>query len=253
MLCLWFAAYLAACSSESDSPCGRLSKASNVAELRELLSEQYIFFDVDETLVMPDTPFIYGLPGSDAFLKKLQTAECPSYNNLTKRMEEAYYNARETLVDPDMPALIAGLRSQDKQVFALTSRSLNSSVSWHNDVVLRALDRYGVSFSELSPRTTSPAVRRSTIGGVIFAGSEEADKAVHMAALVPEGAVVALVDNSLEKVERALENGDACLHGIHFTPAYDRERSDADRHAWLCGLKSEDAAIDCDIGPCASV
>merc|ERR1711971_594777 len=99
--------------------------------------------------VMPRAPFIYGLPGTDAFLTGLETAKCPSFHELTKRMEDAYYNAAETLVDPGLPTFIADLRAQGKSVFALTSRSLNSSLSWHNKVVLDALSRFNVSFSNL--------------------------------------------------------------------------------------------------------
>ena len=42
-----------------------------------------------------------------------------------------------------------------------------------------------------------------------------------------------LVDNSASKLCKATEPGGACVHGVHFTAAWAREASDAERRKWI--------------------
>ena len=60
---------------------------------------KYVFFDVDECLVMPATPFIDGLPGTDALVRKLVLCGETVHAALRRKMIEAYYSAPLTLVD----------------------------------------------------------------------------------------------------------------------------------------------------------
>ena len=80
--------------------CNTVAEASSFLALeRILLSQlaspspssrpQYVFFDLDECLVMPATPFIDGLPGSDALVRKLVLCGEAVHAALRRKMEEA--------------------------------------------------------------------------------------------------------------------------------------------------------------------
>ena len=146
-------AFFLACTmlvARTECGCGYLTRGvTSIAHLRGALTEPHIFFDIDETILMPDTPFISGMPGTDAFLQNLGSCEQKLLPHLEKGMEAAYYSAAETLVDPGLPSLIADLRGSGRRVLALTSRAHKGKYGWHNDVVIDALVAAGVRFSPL--------------------------------------------------------------------------------------------------------
>jgi len=77
----------------------------------------------------------------------------------------------------------------------------------------------------------------TAIGGIIFAQGEEVNKGSIIKDVlrnpVSEISKAALVDNTLGKLEAALEV-DLCLLAIHFTAAYRLEQSDLSRRRWIC-------------------
>jgi hypothetical protein len=94
---------------DSENACNTVELAISTEQLERILMHQlyapagsrpkYVFFDVDECLVMPATPFIDGLPGSDALVRKLVLCGETVHAALRRKMIEAYYSAPLTLVD----------------------------------------------------------------------------------------------------------------------------------------------------------
>lgn len=79
----------------------------------------------------------------------------------------------------------------------------------------------------------------TAIGGIIFAQGEEVNKGSIIKDVlrnpVSEISKAALVDNTLGKLEAALEVSDRqSLLAIHFTAAYRLEQSDLSRRRWIC-------------------
>jgi len=72
---------------------------------------RYVFFDLDECIVMPATPFIDGLPGTDALMSKLSLCGDVVLSALRREMEEEYYRAPMMLVDAGLPSLISDCAS----------------------------------------------------------------------------------------------------------------------------------------------
>ena len=218
--------------------CGQMHHASTLAELEEILQSlntSQIFFDLDETLLMPETPFIYGMPESDAFLARLEPCEQAALQDLRPRMEAAYYASPLRLVDPGLPRLIASLRADGKAVHGLTSRATGPvEYEWHNFVALDFLSAANIRFSDF-PRG---AGNNTSIGGLKFVGGENQNKGSFIASLAREssGAAV-LVDNTLSKIEHAAQA--ACLQGVHFTAAHQIEQSASSRRDWICTQLAE--------------
>ena len=94
---------------DSENACNTVELAISTEQLERILMHQlyapagsrpkYVFFDVDECLVMPATPFIDGLPGTDALVRKLVLCGETVHAALRRKMIEAYYSAPLTLVD----------------------------------------------------------------------------------------------------------------------------------------------------------
>merc|ERR1712216_66713 len=184
----------------------------------------YVFFDIDETIVMPHTPFIYGMPESDAFLDALGPCERRLLPELGPRMEAAYFGAPETLVDEDLPQLISDLQRSEKHVWALTARtSAADNHMWHNDIVIDYLLKTGVLFSPLPP-SVAHLGNDTQVGGIFFSGG--VDKGALIAQIVQHPAI--LIDNTRGKLTKALASN-GCLYGIHFTAAHAREHNDTSR------------------------
>jgi len=236
----------------ADKPCNACNKivsASSSTSLRRILRAQlvgsdissrprYVFFDLDECLVMPSAPFIDGLPGSDALVRRLR-ALCGQevLAGLRQRMVEAYYDAPVALVDAGLPEIIASLRARGVRVHGLTSRGATREV-WayadHNDKVIDALSRHQIKFSPLPPSRLGELGANTRAGGILYAGGEHVDKSAVMQQ-VTAGAPATLVDNSEHKLVKATTVGrGACVHGVHFTAAWAREASDAERRRWIC-------------------
>jgi hypothetical protein len=227
--------------------CNTVVQANTTNSLRQILRTQledaepssrprYVFFDLDETVVLPKTPFIDGLPSSDRFTNRLE-ALCSGevLAALRERMEQAYYAAPITLVDESLPEVIASLKQRGVRVYGLTSRGrdpLSYTFAWHNAKVVEALAQNGVEFSPL-PQDQLTHGDNTEAGGIIYAGGDElADKAVLMQR-VTDGDAATLVDNSEHKLVRATSLGRACVHGVHYTAAWSKEASDKERREWI--------------------
>ena len=214
------------------SSCRKLINTTAAEQLPKLLRENQVtdvFLDLDETLLMPDTPFIFGLPGTDSFIAHLDPCLRAAMPELAARMEASYCAAALQLVDSSFPEIIAEMR-KTMRVMALTSRRAGEV---QNLQVIDFLAAAGVQLSGLP----SGAGNDTAIGGIIFAQGEEVNKGSIIKDVLrnpgSEMSKAALVDNTLGKLEVALEV-DLCLLAIHFTAAYRLEQSDLSRRRWIC-------------------
>ena len=234
-----------AASLELHDACNTVvSAVSTSVELKRVLQQQlessdgprFVFFDLDECVVMPATPFIDGLPGTDALVSRLSFLYGEHVlSPLRRRMVEAYYSAPVILVDAGLPALISHLRARSVRVYGLTSRGASEEqfeYAWHNAHVVNALVEAQVVFSQLPPDLTGVHGDNTAAGGILYAGGEQVDKAVIMHSIT-RGKPATLIDNSARKLRKATSLGRACVHGIHFTAAWAREASDSERRRWI--------------------
>ncbi|CAE7386706.1 unnamed protein product [Symbiodinium natans] len=235
------------------SPCGvTLEVAANIMALEAaLLEATVIFFDLDETLVMPRTTFIYGLPRTDMFLKQMNPCFSKAFEELDlgRKMEEEYYHAPLALVHSKLPSTIKALHSRGASVYGLTSRSAEDrNYSWHNQIVLDFLFQNGIVFSKSLTSDT----------GVFFAGDEKIqhghnkvmkrsgkakiiDKVMRNRTYM-EGACMKsfLVDNTMAKIEAAMEQSETTVSGVFYTEAWLKQSSLEDMRAWFCKVVSCD-------------
>lgn len=215
--------------------CGGLINAA-VEQLPAILEQRQVtdlYLDLDETIVLPDTPFIFGMPGTNGFIAHLDPCLSAAAATLTTRMEETYYEAPMQLVDPRLPQIIAEVKHQ-MRVFALTSRHTGAASVWeaHNFQMIEFLAAAGIQFFVL-PRGV--AGNETAVGGIIFAQGEKVNKgSIIKDMLRSPGQKAALVDNTLSKLESAMAVPDLCLVGNHFTAAHDLEQSDTARLRWMC-------------------
>ena len=193
--------------SSTDS-CNAIVHAGSAVALKQILLEQllcsspasrprFMFFDLDECLVMPATPFIDGLPGSDALVRRLALCSEQVLAALRQKMVEAYYAAPLTLVDDGLPELIEDLRDRGVIVHGLTSRGMSQTEfahAWHNRQVVAALESHSIRFSPLAKDNCGEHGDNTKAGGILYAGGQ-LDKAVIMHQ-VTHGAPSTLVDNS---------------------------------------------------------
>ena len=216
-----------------DANCGDLIHATTAEQLPKLLLDRgvtEVFLDLDETLVMPDTPFIFGMPGSDRFIEELDPCLMAALPKLAARMEASYYAASLQLVDFAFPRIIAEMK-RDVRVVALTSRHTGANADYeaHNFQVIDFLAAAGVQLS------LTGAGNDTAIGSVVFAQGEKVNKGHIIKDLLRNpGSKAALVDNTLGKLEAALAVSDLCLVGVHLTAAFDLEQSDMSRKQWIC-------------------
>ncbi len=150
-----------------------------------------------ETVVMPDTAFIYGLPGTDSFIKNLDPCLKAFMPKLGPKMEASYYAAPLQLVDPNFPSVVAKMREDKMRVLALTSRRTGvQEKDQENLRVIEFLNTTGVKLSALPGGFGNDTV----IGGIIFAGGEKVNKGMIIKQLLEQDAKAALVDNTLKKL-----------------------------------------------------
>ena len=213
------------------------------------LRPRFVFFDLDECLVMPATPFIDGLPGSDALCRRLALCGEEVHNALRRRMEVAYYDAPLSLVDAGLPGVIADLQARGVSIYGLTSRGRRQeqwSYAWHNSRVVGLLAQHTIRFSTLADEHLGPHGENTEAGGILYAGAVHPaynNKVVLMQA-VTRGAPSTLVDNSASKLCKATELRRACVHGVHFTAAWAREATDAERRKWIVMQSSQRSGFD---------
>lgn len=243
------------------------SIAREAVGLPDLIADaEYVFFDVDETLVISKTPFIYGMPGSDAFVRSMmgdcqKEVEKEQWDVLQEDMEAAYYNADIALVDDELPATLHDLRfpkvGKGKLVFGLTSRpSGGDDFAVHNEKTIAALNKYGIQLSSLSEARDAAAVNGGTVdaidkvgveteaGGIFYA--DGSDKGSIISSIVPPGRSAVLVDNTYKKIAKALKSShsEGNLRGIHWLGAADHDQGDGARQDWFCN-KLRELKITC--------
>ncbi|CAK9064426.1 unnamed protein product [Durusdinium trenchii] len=184
---------------------------------------------------MPSTPFIFGMPQSDAFLKRLTACEEEAMSSLGSRMEAAYYAAPLQLVDQTLPALVRHLRSEGWAVYGATSRRTGDSVpyDWHSWLLVDFLLEHGLHFTPLSTETVHLG-NATRAGGIFFVGGEEVNKGHVIHQVVPAGHMAVLIDNTYDKLLRARSSSSCRFQGVHFTAAHGLESDDESRQRWLC-------------------
>lgn len=208
--------------------CSALIEAKSVQELPKLLRElevTEVFLDLDETIVMPDTPFIFGMPGSDGFVANLDPCLKAAMSQLIARMEASYYAAPLQLVDTAFPQIIAKI-NDEMRVLLLTSRHTGAAADYeeHNFQVIDFLAAAGVQLSRLAIGMVG---NDTAIGGIIFAQGEKTNKGkIIKDALKNPTFKAALVDNTLGKLKDAVAVPDLCLVGIHLTASHQLEQND---------------------------
>uniref|UniRef100_A0A0G4HR78 FCP1 homology domain-containing protein n=1 Tax=Chromera velia CCMP2878 TaxID=1169474 RepID=A0A0G4HR78_9ALVE len=201
--------------------------------------KDYFFFDIDETVLLPNTTFVYGLPATDRFLASLGTCEKAALPAVLPLMERAYYSSHEMLIDQDLPNVIRGLQERGHSISGLTSRCTeDAACAWHNEVVFESLDRFGVVFSDV--HSNNSEWQR----GVFFASDEDvrptdavqevSGKAKVIDNETETGQRAVLVDNTLKKLQLALAQARTCTVGIHFTAVFEMQKSQSEMTQWFC-------------------
>lgn len=245
LLCLFF---LFGCLVQQTVPlesCSRIDDAVDVETLSYLVRNvTHVFIDIDETLVLPKTPFIYGLPKSDAYMSHLSlTCDEETVGKLAGVMEDTYYDSPIQLVDEDFPGFIHNLQiMMDKdvvKVFGLTSRGNNEPIDKARNLkLIDALQQHGIQFSRLE--SSFPFASNTEVGGILWADGEYSNKGRIMievlnADLGGSGPKTAfLIDNTRRKLEAAIKTPELCLQGVHFTKSYSLEVPFSEKKDWVC-------------------
>lgn len=118
--------------------------------LPEIKENSIVFFDVDETIIIPETQFIYGIPHSDQFIKKLKKDFSPEkVVKILKKMEEEYYQSEVNFVEEDVLNVLTDLKYKSYcEIFGVTSRGWYDS---HTQKFLKNLSNLKVGFSSSIP------------------------------------------------------------------------------------------------------
>jgi len=205
-----------------------------------------VFFDIDETLVMPAAPFIYGLPRTDMFVKAFtQTCTGQTWQRISDELGRLYYSSPHFLVSPTLPSMLAKMQAAGVHVVALTSRS--AAENGTSDL-LGDLQRLGLSLSSAwfeGPLKPDGAVARNTsVGAVIFGNSQ--NKGDIIASYVEHApgknaSSTVLVDNTHSKCKAAAEallNATFIHRSIHYTEAYNLDGQHDDMDFWMRTVKT---------------
>lgn len=190
-----------------------------------------VFFDIDETIVIPAAPFIDGLPRSDAFVQQLKKNCAESaFQRIDREMERLYYESPHILVETASVEFLKGLEVS-KHVVALTARDY---VSKYSRALLDDLSRLGIGFSDpwavgglqgTSATVVNATSKGGKVGGMIFAGGANKGEVISEYIKLHQwnkAKRAVLVDNSLGNCKNAalavpVWLGFLCLH---YTPAY---------------------------------
>jgi len=193
-----------------------------------------IFFDVDETLVFPrDAPFIYGMPKTDAFVKKHTNGDNPDscFSKLKKElgelMEKDYYDSPVELVDVGLPALLTKLKSKGHDIYALTSRSAEH---YHTPTLLSELKSL---FPKLPFNDVKALKTAAVVENVIF--GNYGDKGIIMQEILETKRSAVLIDNSKSKCKAAFNAG---YDAVHFTLAFNHGNTEKMRAAFCRYMSS---------------
>lgn len=209
--------YNASCTSRSTSP--RIVTAPDLVTLEEILSNYEettsIFFDIHETLLFPrDAPFIYGLPNTDAFVKRyIKGEQAPScfskqWKELRELMVKEYYNTPLELVEPGFPALLRKLKAKGHDLYAITCASAHH---YHTPTLLSHLNSLFLSLFNDVP----PLKKVEVLENVIC--TDYGDKGVVIREIVSSDGWAVLIDNTLHKCEDVLNAG---YDAVHYKGAY---------------------------------
>eukprot|EP01004_Peranema_trichophorum_P007851 NODE_6625_length_862_cov_54.510149_g6028_i0.p1 GENE.NODE_6625_length_862_cov_54.510149_g6028_i0~~NODE_6625_length_862_cov_54.510149_g6028_i0.p1 ORF type:complete len:276 (-),score=26.06 NODE_6625_length_862_cov_54.510149_g6028_i0:6-833(-) len=212
----------------------------------------YYFSDIDETLVLPACPFIYGLPRTDDFVSKIVNCSTDENNLISAQMESLYYGAPIFTVEPNTLSVINSIRNEHT-VLPLTSRT-QSDVN--TPTLLNSMAKIGFRFSNpiylgLLNGSNAIVANDSRMGGVIFGNAgESANKgdiiAAYLKNINPQltNFLAILVDNSLSKCTAALnamktKYPNICFLSIHYTFAYDYGGQIDDMKQFLSDIKAK--------------
>jgi len=148
-------------------PTNYIRKLEKLSEI-PIIPNSIVFFDLDETIIIPKTHFIYGIPRSDNFTSKLKYIYSDSmYKNITKQMENIYYSSKVELVENELTlSFLDQLKQNNCTIIGLTSRSYNEP---HTQDLMQNLERLNISFT----KTFQPFsyINVEFTNGIIFSSS----------------------------------------------------------------------------------
>lgn len=106
-----------------------------------------IFLDIDETLIMPKTNFIYGTTKTENFIKGLvQKYNRNTLDIIFQKMEEHYYQSKVIPVESHQTLkFLKHLHHKNVKIFGLTARNYNSP---YTNQLLKNLKDLGIHFSQ---------------------------------------------------------------------------------------------------------
>jgi len=143
------------CKSKSSCQIMEIETISAILPLVQ--DESYIFFDVDETLIIPKTNFVYGLSKCDEFIDAIKGQfrdNAELLNQILRKMEELYYKSDVVLVEDQLTRDTIDILKNERncKVFGITSRGINEQYS---ELVLPHLMNFGIAFSKMNIHSDS--------------------------------------------------------------------------------------------------
>jgi len=180
-----------------------------------------IFFDIDETIIIPNTSFIYGINSTDNFVLYLSKTLSPSlFNAYQTLFELSYYTAPVRLVEGQITLqTLSKLLDSGNHVHGLTARDFNGQ---YTPILFEHLKNLGVEFSAVDPALKSFPNK----DGIIFANNTNKGEVMvyYWKQFYKGWEGMALVDDSMSKCKGAQEVlRDAGLGGVstiyHYTAA----------------------------------
>jgi len=177
-----------------------------------------VFFDVDETLVMRKTFFVYGFQQSDNAREQLKKEFSEDKAQLILQdLEIIYSAAKPCIVDKKLVGLIRQLQREGHLVYALTSNERNSTHMKKNREILK---KTGIKFSKLPLEgelylTGAFLYNERDINGMIYSGNGKTSnkglivKEVYETCFCESHNISAtnlvLIDNTFKKCTQAIE------------------------------------------------
>ena len=144
-----------------------LRDLDSFSSLPHELQKSLIFFDIDETIFMPNTSFIYGFNKTDKFMDYLSTWENQSLvKNISDIMESDYYNSKVFLIENNITRQTIESLMKNNFVVASTARGMNEEDHWLD--VIPNLHANGVFFDDFAELNFSNYKE-----GVFFVGSSK--------------------------------------------------------------------------------
>lgn len=111
-------------------------------------SNSVVFLDLDETIIIPKTNFIFGTKKTEKFIKDIQYKYSKTTLELIfQKMEEEYYNSSVIPVESFITLkFLKHLQNNNIKIFGLTARSYHSV---HTRKLLSNLKELGIHFSQI--------------------------------------------------------------------------------------------------------